>query len=111
MHNDLTPVKEELDALIKIIINTVPVEQIYLFGSYAYGVPHKDSDFDLYIVLKDDASMRDIDATTEIGIATFKIRKRAMDLLVHKKSKFLDRSTGLATIEKTVVQEGIKLYG
>ena len=110
MHNDLTPVKEELDALIKIIINTVPVEQIYLFGSYAYGVPHKDSDFDLYIVLKDDASMRDIDATDAINYATYK-RVKPMDLLVHKKSKFLDRSTGLATIEKTVVQEGIKLYG
>jgi predicted nucleotidyltransferase len=52
----------ELDTLTGIIINTVPVERIYLFGSYAYGTPHKDSDLDLYVVLKDDVQMRMIDA-------------------------------------------------
>jgi predicted nucleotidyltransferase len=41
----MTPaLQTELDTLIGIIINTVPVERIYLFGSYAYGTPHKDSD-------------------------------------------------------------------
>ncbi len=28
-------------------------EKIILFGSYAYGNPHKDSDIDLYIITKD----------------------------------------------------------
>ena len=110
MQNDLTPVKQELDALVKIIVETVPVEQIYLFGSYAYGTPHKDSDLDLYVVLKDDAPMRDVEAMDAINYATYK-RVKPMDVLVHKKSKFVDRATGFATIEKTVVKEGIKLYG
>jgi len=43
-------VESELDKLKDIIVNTVPVEQIYLFGSYANGTPHKDSDLDLYVV-------------------------------------------------------------
>jgi predicted nucleotidyltransferase len=111
MQNDLTPVKQELDALVKIIVETVPVEQIYLFGSYAYGTPHKDSDFDLYVVLKDDAPMRDFEAMDAIGIATFEVRKRAIDFLVHKKVKFLDRAAGFATIEKEVAKEGVKIYG
>ncbi|MDR0610151.1 MAG: nucleotidyltransferase domain-containing protein, partial [Planctomycetaceae bacterium] len=46
--NDITAIKDELDILTRIIVETVPVEQIYLFGSYAYGTPHKDSDLDLY---------------------------------------------------------------
>jgi predicted nucleotidyltransferase len=29
-------------------------EKIILFGSYAYGVPKEDSDYDFYIILKDD---------------------------------------------------------
>jgi len=29
----------ELDKLRELIVNAVPVEQIYLFGSYAYGIP------------------------------------------------------------------------
>ncbi len=50
-----TIIQAEMDTLKEIIINTVPVEQIYLFGSYASGTPHKNSDLDLYVVLSDNA--------------------------------------------------------
>jgi predicted nucleotidyltransferase len=34
----MTPaIQSELETLTTIIANAVPVEQIYLFGSYAYG--------------------------------------------------------------------------
>jgi predicted nucleotidyltransferase len=59
-------VQAELDMLKDIIVNTLPVEQILLFGSYAYGTPHKDSDLDLYVVLKDEVKMRNIDASLAI---------------------------------------------
>jgi len=42
----LASIQAELDKLKEIIIDTLPIEQIYLFGSYAYGNPHKDSDLD-----------------------------------------------------------------
>jgi hypothetical protein len=54
--------------------------------------------------------MRDVEAMDAINYATYK-RVKPMDLLVHKRSKFLDRATGFATIEKEVTKEGIKLYG
>jgi predicted nucleotidyltransferase len=47
INESLRAVQSELDVLTNIIANTVPVEEIYLFGSYAYGTPHKDSDLDL----------------------------------------------------------------
>jgi len=47
----------ELEKLKEIIIKTLPIDQILLFGSYAYGNPHKDSDLDLYVVLKDGPTM------------------------------------------------------
>jgi predicted nucleotidyltransferase len=37
-------IQDELNILKDIIVNTVPVEQIFLFGSYANGTPHADSD-------------------------------------------------------------------
>jgi predicted nucleotidyltransferase len=109
--NAIDSIRHELDILTRIIVETVPVEQIYLFGSYAYGTPHKDSDLDLYVVLKDEAPMRELEAMDAIGLATYKKRNRAIDLLVHKKRKFLDRSTGTATVEKLVSTKGIKIYG
>jgi predicted nucleotidyltransferase len=111
MQNDITPIKNELDALTKIIVETVPVEEIYLFGSYAYGTPRKDSDFDIYVVLKDDAPMRDLDAHCAIGMALYKKQPGPMDLLVRKKSKFLYYADSVSMIEKTVFKEGIKIYG
>ncbi|GMO61129.1 MAG: hypothetical protein Ta2G_20920 [Termitinemataceae bacterium] len=110
MQNDITAIKPELDVLTKIIVNTVPVEQIYLFGSYAYGTPHKDSDYDLYVVLKDDAQIRELDAMDAIAIAMYRKKNKAVDLLVLKLNRFLDRKTG-PTLERTVAREGIKLYG
>jgi predicted nucleotidyltransferase len=32
-------------------VDTVPVEQIFLFGSYANGTLHADSDLDIYVVM------------------------------------------------------------
>ncbi|GHU41679.1 hypothetical protein FACS1894190_10090 [Spirochaetia bacterium] len=110
MQNDITAIKQELDMLTKIIVETVPVEQIYLFGSYAYGTPHKDSDFDLYVVLKDDAPIRDIDAMMAMDLAIGFKRSKPLDILAIKSNRFSARKTGI-TIERTIAQEGIKLYG
>ncbi|GHV76657.1 hypothetical protein AGMMS49942_14780 [Spirochaetia bacterium] len=109
--NNIDSIRNELDTLTKIIVDTVPVDQIYLFGSYAYGTPRKDSDLDLYVVLSDEAPMRDLEAMDAIGLAIYKKQNRAIDLLVHKKDKFLDRSTGKTTIERVVLTEGMKIYG
>ncbi|GMO32921.1 MAG: hypothetical protein Ta2B_13680 [Termitinemataceae bacterium] len=109
--NNLDSIRGELDVLTKIIVQTVPVDQIYLFGSFAYGTPHKDSDLDLYVVLKNDAPMRELEAMDAIGIAMYKRQIHAIDLLVHKKEKFIDRATGVTTIEKVVSTKGIKIYG
>jgi predicted nucleotidyltransferase len=38
MPNNIDAFRAELDTLTKSIVETVPVEQVYLFGSYAYGV-------------------------------------------------------------------------
>jgi predicted nucleotidyltransferase len=81
--------KSELDTLKEIIVNTVPVEQIYLFGSYAYGTPHKDSDLDLYVVLKDSAEMRELDAVVKIFHAIGPVKKNPVDIIANKKSRYL----------------------
>ncbi len=109
--NDIDSIRSELDILTKIIVDTVPVEEIYLFGSYAYGTPHKDSDLDLYVVLKNEAPMRELEAYDIIRLAAYTKQTMPMDLMVHKKDTFLDRSTGIATIEKVIASQGVKLYG
>jgi predicted nucleotidyltransferase len=45
-------IKNQIDAIKNVILEIIPVEQIYLFGSYAYGTPRAESDLDLYVVMK-----------------------------------------------------------
>jgi len=103
-------VESELNTLKEIIVNTLPVEQIYLFGSYANGIPHKDSDLDLYVVLNDDVQMRLIDAVTKIRLAIDAKKTMPVDIIANTLSRYRDRTEG-PTIERTIAREGIKIYG
>ena len=47
---DIEEIKSEIIKRLK----PLNPNKIILFGSYAYGTPHKDSDIDLYIVSSDD---------------------------------------------------------
>jgi len=103
-------IQSELETLTEIIINTVPVDQILLFGSYAHGIPHKDSDLDLYVVLKDDAETRAFDAEVKILGAIGRIKTMPIDIIANKKCNFLRLASG-PTMERKIAREGIKIYG
>ena len=105
-----TSIQAELNILKDLIINIIPVEQIYLFGSYAHGTPGKDSDLDLYVVLKDDTETRELDAEVKILGAISNVKTMPIDLIVNKKSNYLRLASG-PTIERKISREGIKIYG
>ena len=98
-----------MDKLKEIIINTLPVDQIYLFGSYAYGNPHKDSDLDLFVVLKDIVQLRDIEAAILLRQVISEHQSMPLDLVVIKKSHYLERKNA-PTLERKISREGILLY-
>jgi predicted nucleotidyltransferase len=103
-------VHKQLDLIKNIILKTIPVEQIYLFGSYAYGTPHADSDLDIYVVMKDDAPYRAADAIDMIGMAVHGHKSIPADILVLKKARFQYRLTA-PTLEQEVAQKGLLIYG
>jgi predicted nucleotidyltransferase len=103
-------IQAELDKLKELIINAMPVEQIYLFGSYAYGKPHKDSDLDLYVVLKDDVQMRDLDAGLQIRMAIARKKSMPVDIIAKKRREFVNRLDDI-TLERIVNRDGIRIYG
>jgi predicted nucleotidyltransferase len=103
-------IRAELDKLKELIVNAIPVEQIYLFGSYAYGIPRKDSDLDLYVVIKDDVPMRDLDAGLQIRFAIDRKKSMPVDIIAKKKKDFINRLDDL-TLERKVSRDGIKIYG
>ena len=102
-------IKHDLDTITNAITANTQAVVIYLFGSYAYGQPHEDSDLDVYAVIPD----TDVD-TLELGgkIQTDLYKKITMplDLLIGKQSSF-DRRSKMLTLENIVEKQGVKLYG
>jgi predicted nucleotidyltransferase len=103
-------VTDQIAILKDLILETIPVEQIYLFGSYANGTPTKDSDLDMYVIMKDDASLPEIEAEQKIALAFIGKKTIPADILVSKKSRFERRLTA-PTLEREVATKGILLYG
>ena len=43
-------IREKLDSITKKIVEEFKPEKIILFGSYAWGEPHQDSDLDFFVI-------------------------------------------------------------
>jgi len=100
-------INPEIEAITEAIKNAVPAEQIYLFGSYAYGQPHSDSDYDFFVVIPD--GMRPLEAMQKAQQAIVK-RSRPVDVLANTRSGFDKQKRWIATVEKAVSQKGVLLY-
>lgn len=100
--------REELKKLCEVIRETVPALQIYLFGSYAYGSPHRDSDYDFYVVIPDNGP-RPLTAMQDLSVALHKHCHKPLDIMVGKESRFSCRAEE-PTLERTVRQKGVLLY-
>jgi len=53
------PVSKTLPQAVKKIVETLKPEKIILFGSYAYGNPTPDSDVDLLVIMKTNATQKE----------------------------------------------------
>jgi predicted nucleotidyltransferase len=103
--------KYELDIITTAIKTHCNPVAIYLFGSYAYGLPRKGSDLDIYVVVPDDipnTTFLAVDILETIDDAGTKTKP--LDLLIGRQGRFENRKHRL-TLEKTVYSQGIKLYG
>ncbi|MCY7292822.1 MAG: nucleotidyltransferase domain-containing protein [Ferruginibacter sp.] len=61
---------EQINLLKDVIVQTMQPEKVYLFGSYAHGVPNEDSDLDILIeVEKTDlrSSHRSLEVSTNFN--------------------------------------------
>lgn len=102
-------INPEIIAITNQINDIIPTEKIYLFGSYAYGSPNENSDYDIYVVIPD-GSMRPIEAMQKIYRSLSKTKMRIpVDVLASYASNFNERKE-FSTIEHIISQEGVLLY-
>jgi len=104
-------VSEDIIAIKNNILDTVgdSCEKIILFGSRAYGIPREDSDYDFFVVLKDNAEKPILVLQKIYRSLAKRPMKPSVDVLANYKSRFEWRSTQ-PTIERRIINDGVVLY-
>jgi predicted nucleotidyltransferase len=104
-------INDEILAIKDSILSTVgdDCEKIILFGSYAYGIVKEDSDYDVFVVLKDGTEKPILVLQNIYRRLAQNPNYKAVDVLANYRSRFEVRSK-LPTIERTIAQKGVLLY-
>ena len=108
MDAELLKADPVLGEIVRRLVEAYRPERVYLFGSKARGDAGPDSDYDLMLIVPDDAApeRRDSKRAYEVlwGTAT------AADVLVWTKTRFDCRLHLRASLPSTVVREGKLLH-
>ena len=100
-------VKSALDKYVNLISSLEGVMQVYLFGSYANGTPHEESDIDLMVVVDNGLDAK----RTAVKISNALIGKRdiPLDILVNRSEDFCVFAES-PTLQRHIREEGVLLY-
>ncbi len=95
-------------ALITRLVERMQPEEILLFGSYARGESTPDSDYDLLVILPDDASAE----RRSLGFAHAAKRGLgiAADIVPCRRSVFAAKKGVAGTLSHVAAAEGIPIY-
>lgn len=101
--------QQTVDEICKRIVSEVNPEKIILFGSYAWGTPHEDSDLDLFVIVhsSDQPAYRRARAIYRC------LRDIAVpvDVIVQTHDEVARSSRVVASLARKVLEQGRVLYG
>jgi predicted nucleotidyltransferase len=98
-----------LAEIVRRLAEAYRPERIYLFGSTARGDAGPDSDYDLMIIIREDAPLQL--RSEDLAYRALRGTGTAADVLVWSRDDF-DRQLHLkASLPSTVIREGKLLYG
>jgi predicted nucleotidyltransferase len=97
-----------LDEIVRRLIEAYQPEQIFLFGSIARGDAGPDSDYDLLVIVPDDAPLER--RRSRLAYERLWGTGAAADVLVWTKGYFESRLHLKASLSATIAEEGRILY-
>jgi predicted nucleotidyltransferase len=96
-----------LQEIVRRIVDTVDPARIILFGSYAYGIPHKDSDVDILVIMETDRPRHKRPAAINRALAGLLIPK---DILVYTPGEIDDWKDVPQAFVTQVLKKGVVVY-
>ena len=102
--------QSEMATIVNRLVDVYHPLRIYLFGSYAWGTPTAESDYDLCVVVEasDEKKWR----RSRIGRKALLdiLRHRAIDLVIYTASEFERAVSHPSTLASPIQKKGVLLY-
>ena len=98
----------KLRLVVERLVSAYDPDRIYLFGSIARGDADADSDFDLMVLVPDDAAP--VRRSSRLAYQALRGTGIAVDVLVWTSGGFERRSHVVASLPATVLREGKLLH-
>ena len=98
-----------LTEVVRRLVEAYSPERIYLFGSVAKGEAGPDSDYDIMVIVPDDAAPERL--RSRLAYRALRGTGTAADVVVWPRSSFERRARVVASLPATVAREGMLLYG
>ncbi|TAK32479.1 MAG: nucleotidyltransferase domain-containing protein [Chloroflexota bacterium] len=108
MDQDMLKCDPKLAEIVRRLVDAYEPERIYLFGSVARGEAGPDSDYDLLVVVPDDAAPERRDS--DLAYRALRGTGIAADVLVCTRSYFEARRHLKASLPGTILREGRLLH-
>ncbi len=104
-----TNIKKIKRELFKRLSNEYGSEEIYIFGSYAYGKPSVDSDIDIGIIVpnSDEPQYK----RSRRGYAAIRNIDFPVEILVFTEEEIKRKKNVISSLASTILKKGIKLNG
>jgi predicted nucleotidyltransferase len=105
---DSTERDEALQQIVRRLVEAYRPERVYLFGSIARGEAGPDSDYDILLVVPDDADPDRLGS--RLAYRTLRGTGIAADVIVWTRSRFEARARVATSLPATVLREGKLLH-
>ncbi|MVN76097.1 nucleotidyltransferase domain-containing protein [Hymenobacter sp. HMF4947] len=101
--------EEQIQAVVRRIVEGYAPDRIVLFGSYAYGEPTEDSDLDL-LIIKETAAARRIEHDLTVRHLLWGGEMPPMDIFIRIPQEVSAAVAQVFTIKAEAVHKGRTLY-
>jgi len=98
---------DALSEIVRRLVAAVSPRSIYLFGSQLYGVPTRDSDIDIMVLVEDEQVSLELHQT---GYACLRGLGLPVELHFCGTTRFASWGTVVGTIQREVQRKGRLLY-
>jgi len=99
---------EQLEEIVRRLVDGLGPEKIYLFGSYAHGDPHEHSDIDVLIIVPDDGRDRsDVYGAAERCLRWTRV---PVELLILTPWEFEQQKNLISSLPYIINKKGTLLY-